>query len=229
VSNPLVAVRRWLGKLVFKYGVHPASHWLIAWRWRTILRAEGYQPRYLVDCGANRGHFGRVLAKVFAILPERLHSIEPNPDYYDAVPGNLYACALSDRNGRADMFHSDTSGHITVEGLDTGPVLLRRLDTIRPVVHPGSILKVDCESHTYKALLGAGDTLREYDSVLLEQCNSSSALAGDWNKQAEIAALMLASGFDRCDLCYTSVGLLDRQIHCYDQCWTKRKDTTACH
>lgn len=145
------------------------------------LRFQGYNPRTLLDVGANIGGFSRSFVDIFPLCKPAL--IEPNPfcrDELAKLPFDYYAVAASRESGKAELF-------LTKEWLQsTGVSLYReqtdffrdevivkqevdkaRLDDLFPD-RTFDFVKIDVQGAELDVLIGGEHLLRKADYVLIE-------------------------------------------------------------
>lgn len=139
----------------------------------------------LVDAGANNSQWMYRLAKRWP--KASILSFEPQSKCKPL--GKHIICALSDVAGRCKIEGSGTSATIAEE---SNSVRLARLDEFANEIIWPAFLKVDCEDHTYKTLIGAGQLLPKFTAVVVEVWEY---LGSGRNYHAEIHNLMWESGF----------------------------------
>jgi hypothetical protein len=185
-SDKAVGSSAWLGSLV-----EPKWNrllWFLQWVqfWPTSLNAKhwanvrsakntielcrelGIKPQVLFDVGANDGQWAYWLQKEYSIP---VVSFEPNATIKPR--GEFYCVALSDCNGSGSMAGEDTSGHL-VAGNETA---VWRFDELYAGTIPsGSILKIDAETHSARAMLGFGKRIREFDVIVIETGGTTLAV-----------------------------------------------------
>ena len=148
-----------------------------------LLRARGYAPRVIIDCGANLGQWLRVAASVFP--DASWHAVEPQPKCVAALQQlgatfpnlTVHATALSapgagtvrmigggDGTGPGNFVMTE---HETVAGASTMPSTT--LDALlADSIQAGdrALLKLDVEGHEIPVLTGAARLLTAVDVVL---------------------------------------------------------------
>lgn len=175
----------------------------------TALKAQGLQPRTVIDAGANIGQFARAMAETFPLAA--VVSFEPDPSTAVRFRANLADCprvrlveaAVGSHDGHVtfhpqayDLASSVLPGvaaqpggpapfDVPVGRLDT---LLRDDDLAGPV-----LLKLDLQGYELEALRGAPDTLARSAHVLLETA-FRSGYVGEPPFEA-VYDLLRASGF----------------------------------
>jgi len=159
-----------------------------------LCKELGITPKTLIDAGACESQWAHWIVKEWPDI--RVVSIEPCPT--SRTIGEVIKAGLSNSGGVADFSWEGRESHVNVVRFDSLPITIAR----------PSILKIDCEEYTYRAMLGFGKRLREFDVVVVEMWN------GDKNDQASIwraandAGLQCARVID--------VGWLPRKIALYD-------------
>jgi FkbM family methyltransferase len=144
-----------------------------------MLKARGFAPRVVIDCGAHVGSFSLTTRSIFA--EATFHLIEPQPAcgnalqaVCNATPGFVFHdCALADRPGRVELAVMDeaTAGaHIAVSGENAVSVSAKTLDGLFSFVTPKdrAFLKLDLQGYELHALRGASRLLRSVEVVLTE-------------------------------------------------------------
>jgi len=174
----------------------PAS--LNSKRWANVRSAKntielcqelGIEPLRLFDVGANDGQWAYWLKKQWPHM--RVEAFEPN---INAKPiGNYHGVALSDVSGEGALAGTDTSSHV----VDGSCVKVVRFDEYWIGVIPRrSILKIDAEHHSARALIGFGERIRFFDLVIVEICWDNFRSGEEFKGQAAvIMQFMFANGF----------------------------------
>jgi FkbM family methyltransferase len=142
----------------------------------------------LVDAGANNSQWMYRLANHFPNA--KVLSFEPQSQCRPL--GKHFVCALSDAEGNCNIEGTGTSA--VVSGSKSGNVRQARLDEFENEIIWPAFLKVDCEDHTYKTLIGAGRLLPRFSAVVVEIWEY---LGLGRNYHAEIHSFMWSKGFNR--------------------------------
>jgi FkbM family methyltransferase len=132
-------------------------------------RELGFRAELVVDCGANANQVTRYWLREWP--DAKLVSIEANRNCRPA--GQVIHTALGSTNGTA-RFHLDGGrSHIDQDGGVT--VTVKRFDSLGLDIPERSIVKVDCETSTYEALLGMGAELSKFRLAHVEVNNDDLA------------------------------------------------------
>lgn len=164
----------------------------IAW-----LERHGVEPRSLVDAGANNSQWMRRLARRWP--GAKVVSFEPQSRCRPM--GTWHRVGLSDKDGSMVVSGSGTSARLVDLGKSNVPgaekVPVHRLDRYILEFAEPAVLKVDCEDHTYEALVGAGDALARCACVVAEVWEGIGVPWPERNRHAELHHMMWRHGFDR--------------------------------
>jgi FkbM family methyltransferase len=139
----------------------------------------------VLDIGANCGYFSLLAASrgrtvyAFEPLQSNLRLLHAGVIQNNFSRLHIVAAAASDSRRTLAIIPSDTNG--VVEPVPSGPQkALRveycssvRVDDIVLSDDPVSILKIDVEGHEYRAILGAGETIRRSRPVILSEFSPS--------------------------------------------------------
>jgi len=134
----------------------------------------------LIDCGAHLGLFGAQVA-TFSQGCRRIIAIEPNPEVYPYVEGNLRAgrvtdittipAAVSDFTGHGRLCAPDYDPHsdqaLFLAPDPAGPIAVIRLDSLGDQVGPRLAVKLDIEGQELAVLQAAADFLRSRERLVL--------------------------------------------------------------
>lgn len=176
------------------------------------MKSFGYQPRVVIDGGANLGQFHDL---VFPIFPDaRYHLIEPQPSCAGRLrelvarrPGHaeFHAVAITENGvGSLRMTGCGSSGAYAVkEGesaeLEVPATSLDALFSGRLRTEDRTLLKLDLESHELKALRGARAILPFVEAAVIEV---SFYDINRWGRPvfAELLAFMIQARFELYDV-----------------------------
>jgi hypothetical protein len=156
----------------------------IAW-----LQSRNIIPLTLVDAGANNSQWMIRLSKAFP--GAKVISFEPQRDCNPI--GVWHKVGLGKEPGYASISGNGTSAYLKQSIIGDTRICL--LDDFKDEFIFPALLKVDCEDHTYDALLGAQTVLRMFSSVVVEIWESLDYSGR--NKHAVIHNLMWNNGFNR--------------------------------
>jgi len=183
------------------YGIHwNKERWINARSAKNTIQLckyLGVTPKSLMDVGANNSQWAYWIKRKWPGI--HITSVEPHPDFNPIGDEKIRDIAFSDNNldEGQKMTSEGMSSHLDPDGIV--PVTVMRADCLflglkqkRP-----SILKVDCETHTYRALSGFGDYLNEFDIIVVEMWNHSPN-ADLGYQQSDIWKLMLKHGKQTC-------------------------------
>ena len=154
----------------------------------------GFMPEVLYDVGANESQWARHIVRRWPKV--RVVSFEPNESCRpfgktkrDMAKGHfLYPVALSSRPGAGRMDCQGASVGGEVRRVEMGPVPIWRFAGLGEKVPSNAMLKIDCESGTYDALIGFADDIHKFTVVVVEVWLDSFV---------NICAWMRDAGFDR--------------------------------
>ena len=123
------------------------------------------------DIGANVGLWTRDMTHVF----RRVVAYEPVADFRECLQRNVDTdrvsienCALGNENTFIDMIITEeNTGHSHVDPgtKGMGKIPMYRLDDLEP--HQVDYIKIDCEGYEYNILLGAEQTIKKYQPVIV--------------------------------------------------------------
>ncbi len=152
------------------------------------IKALGYDPKIVIDGGANLGEFSRFALRIFP--DAQVHAIEPQPgclpnlerlklEYLDRLEIHIVAIGSIEQDGAQLLFVSDPAGtstgaHVapnTPSDCPTLNVLCRSLDSLfADVLEPTSraFLKLDLQGYELHALRGARGVLKNVEVILCE-------------------------------------------------------------
>lgn len=152
----------------------------------------GLKPTCLFDVGANAGQWAFWLKREW---PEIIvESFEPNTMLKPL--GRVHHVALSNECYSGQMIGHDTSGCVVQDVNGNTQVVTFDKYWEHALIPSGSILKIDAETHSAKALLGFGERINEFAMVVIEIFWDNSRNGSDYHGQAAtIMQFMLANGF----------------------------------
>ena len=175
--------KKWMNGVLSRYGFRiarmPANRFDVMKDMLQAWRGCGYEPRTIIDGGANVGQWTRLAASVF---PEATyHLVEPQPACQAGLQetasglraGCIHAVALTEPGVRSvRMIGTDgtTGAWISKESTPGSvEVAAATLDDII-VVEPEerALLKLDLENHELTALRGAVHLLQQVEVVITE-------------------------------------------------------------
>ena len=175
--------------------------------------------RLAVDVGAHKGVYARVLSG----LASEVHAFEPNPKVFRwlnrALPGNVTAraIALSDRDGRAELFLPRRGRNFSGSG---GSLNARKAETPHGAVRVSTrtldsfgfgdvgFIKIDVEGAEAQVLAGARATIARSKPVLqieleerhtgqpIEQCIAEVTALGYSAHFVDAGSLVAIDAFD---------------------------------
>lgn len=216
-------VPRFVSRLgsIYTYEIgHRIAHKSMASRWAFLLRERGLSPSTLVDVGSNDWHLAGCIRKAIPSI-ERVLSFDPMPPCAAPPWAEHMEYAIGTSAGTVGFDHWGSSGTVTRCG-GRAVVTMAPLDQVLDTsifVGPGTILKVDAETHTYDALVSAGRHLSEFDSVVCEMWNDGTDNKHFVNNQARIMGLLLYHGFKESVCINVSQTQLTKRINMYDLAW----------
>lgn len=147
-----------------------------------LCKEIGIVPKCLVDVGANEGQWSYWLRKEWPVM--MTESFEPGN--HPNCPRRRYNVALSSVTGRCDLVGNDTQSRV-IENRN-GEIQMARFDNYfagTPPLPSPSILKIDAETHSARALIGFGNRLNEFALVVIEVCWDNCRSGSDYRGQAE--------------------------------------------
>lgn len=156
----------------------------------------GLVPACVFDVGSNESQWTYWLKLKWSWL--KIHSFEPQMGVRPM--GEIHRIALSDENSVGRIKGAQTSAIIVDvdEGAGQGVIIQSFDEYFKGEVPENSILKIDAEAHTARALLGFGQRINEFKLVILEVCYDNWHGEVDFGgQQAIINRFMLDNGFDR--------------------------------
>lgn len=160
-------------------------------RW---LERNGIEPKTLVDAGANNSQWMRRLARRWP--GASVVSFEPQARCRPI--GKWHAVGLGKAPATMKLVGEGTSARLVpCPDKRQADVAVRRLDEYEAEFATPAVLKVDCEDHTYDALVGAGKALGKFACVVVEIWEGLDAPCEGRNRHAEIHHLMFKHGFNR--------------------------------
>src|ERR1051326_7704705 len=146
-----------------------------------LLHKAGYQPRVIIDAGANEGNWTRMAMRFFPNA--HIHLIEPQPAYYrtlkllvkSAGKLTLHPCALT-RPGllSVHMAGAGTGAWVLGEEESTGGTIECPASTLDDLFgrelssNDRCLLKLDLEGHEWTALQGGVQMLRRVEVIVAE-------------------------------------------------------------
>ena len=169
-----------------------------------LLRFLANRNRISVDVGANRGTYTLPLSW----YSRTVVAFEPHPYMHfllceSAIPNTtIHGCALSDRNGRADLnvpmeTNSERPNLATIAGAPAGgesrpyPVELRTLDSFE--LEDVGFIKIDVEGAELSVLRGALETIRASRPAIL--CEILDLREGEPDRALEKVAFLARLGY----------------------------------
>lgn len=181
-------------------------------RLRVLGRRFGFEPRCVLDVGANVGDWNAAARRLFPTA--RVLSFEGNPECAAALEGKgaeHVICLLGPEDREAvpfftpadvgacstgaSMYKESTTWY---DGARVQELPMRMLDAFTGDVERVDLLKLDVQGAELDVLAGAQETLKKTDFVLLE------ASLMRYNERAplfaEVVAFMCAQGFEAFDL-----------------------------
>jgi FkbM family methyltransferase len=152
------------------YAIEPCLH---------MLKARGFAPRIVIDCGAHVGSFSLAARSIF---PEAVfHLIEPQPACRSALQTlcnamrgfTFHDCALADAPGRVELTvaaEATTGAHVATAGENAVSVPAQTLGSLFSFVTPNdrALLKLDLQGYELQALKGAMALLPSVEVILTE-------------------------------------------------------------
>lgn len=185
---------RGLGLLPYGFSLNKARLCNVRCARNTIQLAKelGLHPGTLVDVGANNSQWAYWLHREWPQM--EIFSFEPHPAFHPL--GSVMRVALSDHCGVLPITTEGGASHLSHKG-DT-LVDVYRFDNLYVPLKKPAILKVDCETHTFRALAGFGDYLDDFKIIVVEMWNHYPHLPQFQNQQADIWELMLKYGKRNC-------------------------------
>jgi FkbM family methyltransferase len=207
-----------------------------------LLQLRAFQPRVIIDAGANVGQWTEMALRVFP--GSAVHMIEPQPACRpslerlaaarDAV--TLHPVALS-RPGQTRLAFTGgvaeggTGVHVMIAGesdleLECPATTLDELFAARVSRADRPLLKLDLEGHEVEALRGAGALLDAVEAIVIE------AQLYDINNNGlpvfrDVFQLLADRGFELYDLASTGWRRRDMRMHMLDAVFV-RSDSPLC-
>ena len=179
-----------------------------------LLKRLGFEPKYILDIGANRGTWTREALKFF---PDARYTLVEPQDYLKAHIQDLVEsgskiqwinAGASDRSGTMafTISHRDdsstfalTEGQARAEGLQQKAVDVMTLNEIAAGGDLPDMVKIDAEGLDLRVLAGASDLLGKTDVFLVEAV--VCACDRDYeNTAAEIVKFMANAGYRLVDI-----------------------------
>jgi FkbM family methyltransferase len=147
-----------------------------------LVRGFGFNPRVIIDAGANVGTWTRMCRKVFP--DAEYHMIEPQPAYVQALQRLMHSVPAAEIHGVAVTEPGIRSVRMCGAGTTGAWVASDGENTANEVVCPAAtldelladrvsaedrvLLKLDLEGHEVHALIGASRLLKAVEVVLTE-------------------------------------------------------------
>jgi len=192
-----------------------------------LVRELGIKPFQLWDVGANESQFSFWIKKEHPGI--EIISFEPCRKFKPL--GKVINIALSDSNeGVKGM--TDLNGEvcpIIASEIECDNILnevrVVRFDSLGLKPRPGSLLKIDAETYTVKALRGFGGRIEDFDLVVIEVLNKLyEPHYWPYEKTAacEVFAFMLKHGFNCSRILETGLFYPDRITHTDIAFWKGR-------
>ncbi|MCX6896556.1 MAG: FkbM family methyltransferase [Verrucomicrobia bacterium] len=177
------------------------------------LRARGFSPGWVVDCGAYQGDWCRMIKRVFPAArvimfepqaDKRAHLLQVQSDFPGEV--DYVASLLGPEEKAAVTFFEMESGSSVLEELTNCPrqtvaLPMRTLDGVlqEKNVQAAALLKLDVQGYEIEVLKGARAAMRQAEVILLEVSflpyNRSAPLF------AEVIRFMAENDFVAYDFC----------------------------
>ena len=167
-----------------------------------LFREQGYRPDLVVDVGANHNQWNYWLRQEFPNI--KVYAVEPSPRWrkHDREVHKWLESAVADHDDVRETVLSDEQG-VSVIGARAGFVVkVTSLDTLlhwtaQTEGWRDKLLKIDCENHSFKALLGADRLFKlgAFRFVVVEVFNrtdSDYATNHFYDATAEVFRYMLA-------------------------------------
>jgi FkbM family methyltransferase len=196
-----------------------------------LLRARGYAPAVIIDCGANTGQWFRIASTVFPSAS--FHLIEPQPRCVAALERlrqqradvHIYGTAVSAPHVEAVRMlgggdGTGTGNYVALpEETDTDEqrIAATTLDALladRVTRSQRALLKLDVERHEIEVLRGATELLRSVEVVLSE--TGVYDVAGNRPVFKDLMAFMNARGFEFYDVACLSPRPRDKRLRQMD-------------
>jgi FkbM family methyltransferase len=197
-----------------------------------LLHKAGYQPRVIIDAGANEGNWTRMAMRFFPNA--HIHLIEPQPAYYrtlkllvkSAGKLTLHPCALT-RPGllSVHMAGAGTGAWVLGEEESTGGTIECPASTLDDLFgrelssNDRCLLKLDLEGHEWTALQGGVQMLRRVEVIVAEVQffgNSSDRLFAD------VLDCVRKSGFEVFDIAALAPRLRDGRLRSGDVVFVRK-------
>ncbi len=156
----------------------------------SALKRQNFEPKTVLDVGANVGQFTVAVAKIFPGV--RIHSFEPVPECFLKLGKNVsklknvsvYQLALGDTEGEGMCHinsHSQSSSLLPLsrehraafpnaQEIIQVPVKISKLDTIFATqkIDAPTLLKIDVQGYEANVLRGGEETLKRIQYVVAE-------------------------------------------------------------
>lgn len=142
---------------------------------QVIQRCE--QRRTAIDCGAHVGYWSRRLAGDF----ERVHAFEPVPDHYECLVANtqdydnitLHNVAVSSVNGTVYMRQTVENSGMSTVSTEPTEIAVPMITVDSLAITDVDLIKIDVEGHEQNVLLGAQNTILQYEPLLFVEILNS--------------------------------------------------------
>jgi len=179
----------------------------------SLLKRHGFNPKHIIDVGANRGNWTRTAIKYF---PEARYTLVEPQDHlkihiHDLLASNdkiqwinagagdksgSMPMSIASRDDSSTFILTDRHGQPTGSQRTTIPVKTLNEIVSSSSAGPPEMVKIDAEGFDLKVLAGASDLLGKTDIFLVE-----AVVCGNYeNSAAEVVRFMANAGYRLMDI-----------------------------
>ena len=167
----------------------------------------------LLNIGANMGCY----AYAFRNIAKEIHCFEPNKEAFECLTYNLskfdniqlYNSAISDKYSKCTIDNTnDNVGMAYLKEDDSGSITTFKIDQYD--FQSCDMILMDCEGFELKALIGAKETIKKFNPIMIIEINDFTLERQGINRQ-DIFAWLTENGYIYSNI-YENAGLNDSQL-----------------